>query len=61
MDYVRALVFVLSLLACCIVFSVLAAVTAIVNPLMLMLLFSVGLLGMFFILDFLDSSIKSRY
>lgn len=61
MDYVRAIFFVASLLVCCVIFSVLAAVTAIVNPLMLMLLFTVGLLGMFLFLDFLDTPFKSRF
>lgn len=61
MDYFRAVMFVLSLLVCCIIFSGLAALTAIVNPLMLMLLFGVGLLGILMVLDFLESPFKSRY
>lgn len=60
MNYVRALVFILSLLVCCIIFSLLATLTAIANPLMLMILFTVGLLGMFLVLDFLDSPFDSR-
>ena len=52
MEYVRALVFVLSLLVCCIVFSALATMVAIANPLILMLLLTGGLLGMFFCLGF---------
>lgn len=61
MDYVRALVFVLSLLICCVVFSALATVVAIANPIGLLLLFSFGLLGVLLALEFLDSAFNSYY
>ena len=59
MEYVRALVFIFSLLICCIVFSALATIIAIANPLILMIFFTAGLLGIIFILDFLDSAFNS--
>jgi hypothetical protein len=61
MDYIRALVFVLSLLICCVVFSALATVVAIANPIGLLLLFSFGLLGVLLALEFLDSAFNSFY
>ncbi len=61
MEYVRALAFVVSLLVCCVLFSAFAAIFAIANPLVLMLLFTVGIFGMFFVIEFLDSALSSYY